>query len=128
MSDGIQFRTFQEMIDVVAPNMPHALILDWWRRVELTLRYYTIAHHNRRSLKAEQAIRVLEVDSRFEPEVIAALHELRRTRNVVAHGRALSITSTDAASFAGRALNLIGRIAREVPDDLAVTSGAASVA
>ncbi len=54
MSDGIQFRTFQEMIDVVAPNMPHALILDWWRRVELTLRYYTIAHHNRRSLKAEQ--------------------------------------------------------------------------
>jgi hypothetical protein len=128
MSDGIQFRTFQEMIDIVAPNMPHALILDWWRRVELALRYYTVAHHNRRSLKAAQAIRVLEVDSRFEPEVITALHELRRTRNLVAHGRSPSIASTDAASFAGRALNLIGRIVREVPDDLAVKSGAARVA
>jgi hypothetical protein len=128
MPIGIQFRTFQEMIDIVAPNMPHAFILDWWRRLELTLRYYTIAHHNRRSLKATQAIRVLEMDSRFEPEVIAALHELRRIRNVVAHGQAPSITFTNAASFAARALNLIGRIASEVPDDLAVTSGAATVA
>jgi len=36
----LTFRTFAEYVDVIGRNAPHALVLDWWRRLDLALLDY----------------------------------------------------------------------------------------
>jgi hypothetical protein len=128
MSKNRMYETFQEMVDEAAPNMPHGLILDWGQRLERALRYYIVAYHRVHKISMARAIELLEKDARLPPDVIAALHELRRQRNAAAHDSGKVFSSADAVQFASEALRLIGLIADLVPDDLALSSGAARVA
>src|SRR5262245_43435317 len=38
MTEVVQFQTFDEMTSVLAENVPHALVQDWWARLEAVVR------------------------------------------------------------------------------------------
>lgn len=121
----MHFHTFHEMTSVLAENAPHALVLDWWRRMEGALAYFTIAHYGQRFDTSYEALSWLESDTRLGPHIVQALHGLRRIRNAVAHGPRIHIAPEDATLYATLALHLIGIIGNAVPNDLAISSGAA---
>ena len=120
--------TFDEMIDVVAAEDANALVLGWWCRVEKALAYYTTAYHGTKMGTAADALRVLQSDARVEADVIKRLHTLRRKRNAFAHGEVVSVSPQEAKEFASEAWELGWVIGCTVPNDLAISSGAALVA
>ena len=107
----LNFRTFAEYVDVVARNAPHALVLDWWRRVDLALVDYFHSFAEKRPLRSDQAQRRIANDPQLGPEVASALSKLRRTRNTTAHEET-TLTAADAAAYAKAALRMIGKLAR----------------
>jgi hypothetical protein len=90
--------------------------------------YFTIAHYGRRFDTCYRAITQLETDPQLDPHVAQALHGLRRIRNAVAHGLRIYIAPEDATLYAALALRFIGIVGSAVPNDLAMSSGAALVA
>jgi hypothetical protein len=127
MNSAQQFDTFQGMVSVLARETPHALICDWWRRLDRAMHYYMVAYHGPKRQTSAKVIEVLAADTRIGPEVAAQLHQLRRIRNLIEHGPTRPITPRQASSYACRALDLIDHIGRTVPNELALESGAARV-
>jgi hypothetical protein len=119
--------TFDEMIALGASSSPHGLILEWWRRVERALDYYTIASYNKSFRSSSKAIKALKTDSRLDPQVPRALDGLRLVRNRVAHGPTPQVDPRDAKFYAAVALRLAATLGEAVPSELAVRSGAALV-
>jgi len=124
MNAGIEFRTLDEMIDVLAPNTPHALVLDSWRRLERTIDDYSVVVHECPRPRQDRYIPALRDDPRIGPFVAEEIDGLRRRRNEVAHGGGADLAPDEAAQFARRSLDLIGVIGCAVPDDLAMPTGA----
>jgi hypothetical protein len=120
--------TFDEMVDILATEDSIALVLSWWCRVEKALAYYTIAYHGMRTRTAAEAIGVLDADARVDQTVIERLHALRRKRNAIAHGEIVSVSPEYAKAFASEALELGWIVGCTVPNDLALSSGAALAA
>jgi hypothetical protein len=69
MAETTEFRTFQEMVRVLALNTPHALILDWWRRVDRGIDYYFGARGVTRPSSAAEVDEVLASDPELGSEV-----------------------------------------------------------
>lgn len=111
-----EFTTFDEMVDVLALNNPHALILDWWRRLERAIDY----HFNARGLPRPSAMEA-EAAIAAHPElgtaVAAEIRKLRRTRNAVAHEEPEPIARDEAARYAASCLDLIWRIGTDPKDE-----------
>jgi hypothetical protein len=105
-----EFTTFDEMVAVLALNTPHALVLDWWRRLERAIDYYFEARGLQRpgSVKAEEA---LADDAEVGSEVAEQIRQLRLVRNAVAHEETKAIGRDEAAKYAATCLNLIWRVA-----------------
>jgi len=122
-----QFNTFQEMVDVLAPNTPHALVLDWWRRLERAVDYYFVAYFGRIRPKPREYRAVFSADSRIGSVAASQIDKLRRRRNEIAHGSSQSLSSVEAAAFAESAWRLAWMIGSAVPNDRALESGAALV-
>ena len=104
--------TFEEYVQILAIESPHALILDWWGRLELTINeYFEVYGMAVRSsaLSKEQA---MAVDPRLGPEITAQIRELRLARNKVAHEKRKPISVDDATKYAQKANELIWIIAR----------------
>jgi len=120
--------TFDELVDKLAPEDPIALVLGWWCRVEKSLTYYTIAFHGKRFRNAVSALRVMESDARVAQDVVDHLHNLRKRRNAIAHGEVMTVTPEEAKSFATEAWKLGWLIGETVPNELAISSGAALAA
>lgn len=106
----LTFRTFAEYVDVVGRNAPQALVLDWWRRLELTLVDYFQSFGEKRPRWRSEEERRIATDPRLGPEVASALSQLRRTRNIVAHQQT-NLATADAVAYAGAALRMIGKLA-----------------
>ena len=117
--------TFDEMADLIAAEDPTALVLGWWCRLEQALNYCTIAYHGRRMRTAAGALEVLESDGRLGPTTIQRIHLLRRTRNVIAHGKVSYLSPQEAKKFAADAWELGWLVGSTVPNELAISSGAA---
>ena len=117
------FRTFDEMVSVLARNTPHALVLDWWRRLERTLDYYFIAFHRRS--RPKNYIGILASDERVDSRIVSIVDGLRRRRNTVAHCGVQDLSPDDAVGFAKAAWLTVWAIGSTVPDALASESGAA---
>jgi hypothetical protein len=115
------------MVDVLATEDPVALVLSWWCRIEKALAYYTTAYHGKTMRRAVDAIDLLRADELVEPKVIERLHALRCTRNDIAHGKTATVLREEARMFASEALHLVWDVGCRVPDELAITSGAARV-
>lgn len=116
--------TFQSMIGRMAAEDPAAVVLGWWRRVEMVLAYYTVSYHGARMSIAARAERQIMVDGRVSANCSERVQSLRRIRNKVAH-QSECVSSMDAISFASGALDVIWEIGGSVPDELAMSSGAA---
>jgi len=100
-------KTFTEYVDWIATNSPHATLLDWWRRLDLTLTEYAAC----RGLPA-QARGLLEdaisQDPQLGREIAATLRWLRQRRNVAAHESDQQISTHEAANYAKHVFELIG--------------------
>jgi len=106
----LTFRTFAEYVDVVGRNAPHGLVLDWWRRLDLALGDYFHSLGEKRPLTRNEEEGRIADDPQLGPEIAAAISELRRSRNAVAHEQIMLATS-DAAAYAEAALRMIGKLA-----------------
>jgi hypothetical protein len=108
MSFAAQFQTFPEMIQVMATNCPHALVQDWWARLESQIR---AAQFGQRSSAPVHSL--IESLSQFGlcKQDTDELHGMRKLRNRCAHGEAPSISPETAAFFALRAWSIAWSIA-----------------
>lgn len=122
-----QFDTFDEMISVLAPNNPHALVLDWWRRLERAIDYYFVAYYGRRRPKHAEYLEVLRADSRIGDAAASEIDRLRMRRNEIAHGGGEWLSPAEAEVFARSVLSLEWMIGCAVPDKLALETGAGRV-
>ena len=104
MTAAMQFHTFDEMAAVLSENTPHALVQDWWSRLEGVIR----AICARRSAGPRENISIL-IDKYLSqhpaasPELIRELHAMRELRNRCAHGEAPPLIASEARAFAHRA-------------------------
>ena len=108
MQDVI-FRTFAEYVDVVGNNTPHALMLDWWRRLDHALGDYFQSRGEKRPLSRKEEEKCIANDPQLGPGVASSLSQLRRFRNTIAHEQIILATS-DAAAYAEAALRMIGKL------------------
>ena len=95
---------FRDHVDLMVLESPAALVLDWWRRLDLTLVdcFGPDAPDDRASL--EQRIRE---DARFGEAVARRVELLRKRRNEVAH-ESVYLPREEAVAFAEDAFDLIG--------------------
>ena len=104
MTTAMQFHTFDEMAAVLSENTPHALVQDWWSRLEAVIRDICA----RRGAGPREHISSL-IDGYLSrhpaasPELIRELHVMRELRNRCAHGEAPPLTADKARAFAHRA-------------------------
>lgn len=109
-------KNFNDHVAVIASESPHALVLDWWRRLDLALRDYghsfrpVIDHQDRHAI--EQAV---SQDLALGPEAATLICELRHLRNQVAH-ESTYLSCKDAAAHARQAFSLIAVLARRVSE------------
>ncbi|TKS61460.1 MAG: hypothetical protein EWM72_00598 [Nitrospira sp.] len=95
--------TFEEHVEILSTESPHALILDWWRRLSLAMDEYLKA----RGLPLKSKEEALTADPHVGPDVAARIRELRRLRNTIAHEETKPISPDEAAHYARKALDFI---------------------
>lgn len=107
--------TFQSMVERMAAEDSAAVVLGWWRRVEMVLAYYTVSYHGAKISTAARAEKQIILDGRVSGDRIQRLRSLRRIRNKVAH-QSEHVSSMDAIFFrelrSGRDLGDWGKRAR----------------
>ena len=104
MKAVIQVHTFDEMAAVLSENTPHALVQDWWSRLEAVIRDICA----RRGAGPRENIsnlidKCLSQHPTASPELIRELHAMRELRNRCAHGEAPPLAASEARAFAHRA-------------------------
>lgn len=78
----VQFRTFDEMAAVLSANTPHALVQDWWGRLEGVIRAICARLGAPSQLSVSRLIdEYLPLHEAASPELIPELHQMRRFRN-----------------------------------------------
>jgi len=99
---------FEEFVLPMAEEAPHAVVLDWYRRLELMIRDYVVSRHlsYRNGAEAEH---VIANDRLLGTDVATSIQRLRLLRNQVAH-RSRALDSSEAVAFARESLDLIGRL------------------
>ena len=102
---------FNDYLALMSVNSPHALVMDWWRRLELTLREYAAAlgqvvrSRDRRAI--EKAV------SLNDAALTTCIRGLRHRRNQVTH-KSCYVSSEDATAYAREAFRVIGTLARRI--------------
>lgn len=102
---------FNDYVSLMSVNAPHALVMDWWRRLDLTLREYaaTLGHVVRnRERRPIDAVVPLN-----DAALTTCIRGLRRQRNRVTH-ESVYLSSEDAAAYAREAFRVIGTFARRI--------------
>jgi hypothetical protein len=107
MDTPMQFHTFDEMAAVLAENVPHALVQDWWSRLEATIRDVCARRGaNPRANISYLIDKDLSRHPAASPELVRELHVMRDLRNRCAHGEAPPLTANEARAFAHRACTI----------------------
>lgn len=107
--------TFEEYVQMLAIESPHALILDWWSRLEIAINEYFEVNGMAVRSSFPSKEQAMGHDPRLGPEITAQLRELRLIRNKVAHEKRKPISFDDATKYAQKANELIWIIARAKP-------------
>ena len=101
---------FDEFVSAIAEEYPHAIALDWYRRLELTIRAYPrtsgLQFHD-----GPAAERIIAADPLLGSEIATAIAELRKGQKRARHGLQ-PFTAADATGLARQAFRLIGRVMR----------------
>lgn len=99
---------FDEFVIPMAEEAPHAVVLDWYRRLELMIRDYLtsrrLSHRN-----GPDAESVIARDAFLGADVASAIEKLRLFRNRIAH-RTQALTPPQAVTFARESLHMTGRL------------------
>jgi hypothetical protein len=107
--------TFSEYVNLLAVNSPHALVMDWWRRLDLALHEYD---HSLRQVVGPRNSRAIEeavsLDRALGPGISDSIRWLRLLRNQVAHESIYNLSSEDAADYARHVFTLIGALGRRI--------------
>ncbi len=107
-------RTFEEYVNWIALNAPHATVLDWWCRLDRALHEYAAAFRmpepNRYRARFEELV---GASDRLGPKRARSIRRLRSLRNRVAHG-SIYLSFEEARVFANEALALIGVVGRQL--------------
>ena len=103
----VQFHTFDQYVSVLSVDAPHALVQDWWTRLERQIRIVSRRLGYEYKNSAVEMINALEMHPVIEAEVIEELQAMRRTRNAVVHDlNAPALSSEEAEKYARRAWTL----------------------
>lgn len=103
--------TFEEHVQVLATESPHALILEWGRRLELAVKNYgTVLGVPEGPWK--KYMKALLKDAWVGQEVCSEIRHLRKRRNVVAHEAPKCIPSDEAVQYARMAENIVWLLGR----------------
>ena len=100
----VQLHTFDQYLSADSVEVPHALVQDWWSRLEreVCAVSQSLGYEYKNSIV--DLIEVLSMHPVIESEVIEELQVLRRTRNAVAHDLdAPDLTAEEAEEYARRA-------------------------
>jgi len=111
MTQVAHFSTFEEMSAVLATNTPHALVQDWWARLEGVLRACVPGGLSRRASVASLLSKAHAQHYGLSGDELAELNAMRRLRNACAHGEAPPLSKQLALQFARRAHTLAWDIA-----------------
>jgi hypothetical protein len=118
------FRTIHDMIVPMSHNMPHALVQEWWSRLERVIRIFG------RLYGAESRQRISEVINKHLPQhplvtpaLVQELHRMRELRNRCAHGEAPPLTVEESSAFAYRAWDIQSALAWNNPEFMSKPSG-----
>lgn len=99
--------SFEEYVDIIATESPHAAVMDWWRRLDRSIDYYFSTLGERRG-NADEVERSIASDPKLGPDVAAKLRGLRRMRNAVTHEDVGPLSREEAIRYAKDAFQLIG--------------------
>jgi hypothetical protein len=97
---------FDEYVSAMVEESPHAVVLDWYRRLELAIQAYLADRQIQHAL-GRRAEAVIGRDALLGSSVATKLAELRTVRNAVAH-TAHSVSTETAIVFARECFSLIG--------------------
>ena len=101
---------FEEFIHKMAEEAPHSVVLDWYRRLDFTVRDYCKAMRVHRK-SGDTAESMIAGDALLGISVANELVALRTARNEVAH-TALTVSSETAMAYARECFALIGLIGK----------------
>lgn len=101
--------TLDDHLALMAAEAPHALIQDWWRRLECVLGGYADARSIERPQKTWEYESLVSEDDRLGHTFAVSLKHLRDRRNRITHGRFQAVSSGEAI-FAQKAFKLIGSL------------------
>ena len=101
--------SFEEYVDIIATESPHAAIMDWWRRLNLALDHYFKELGERRD-STEEVERRIASDPKLGTDIAAKLRELRYMRNRVTHREVGPLSREEAIRYAEDAFQLIGAL------------------
>jgi hypothetical protein len=125
MSSATQFQTIHDVIAVMSPNMPHALVQDAWSRLERVIRIFG------RLYGADPRDRISKIIDKHLPQhpvmtpaIIGELHRMRGMRNLCAHGDAPSLSVEESSAYAYRAWDIQSALAWNNAEFLSKPSGA----
>ncbi|MFL5481822.1 MAG: hypothetical protein ACJ8AK_06500 [Gemmatimonadaceae bacterium] len=99
---------FDDYVSVMADEAPHALVLDWYRRLELTVRDY-LAARGIECRVGRSAEAVIGNDRLLGSQIATEIGDLRRVRNSVAHS-AGPVERDNAVAYARQCSSMIGVI------------------
>ena len=109
-------KNFDDYVAGMAANSPHALVMDWWRRLDLGLQDYgdslmpMVDSRNRDALE-----KAVSQEQTLGPGVAGLIRELRQLRNRAAH-ESIYLSAKDATIYARQAFSLIAALARRVSE------------
>jgi hypothetical protein len=103
--------TFEEHVQIMTIESPHALILEWGRRLDQALQNYQKLFGLRKR-SWEDFMEALRTDPLVGQEVAAQIIGLRSQRNAVAHEKTMPISPDDAAQYAHKAEEIIWHLGK----------------
>ena len=107
--------TFEDYVQIMAIESPHALILDWWGRLDLAIKEYFEVHGMAVKSSTPAREQALGADPMLGPEITIQIRELRLIRNIVAHEKRKPLSCADAVQYARKAYELILILGRAQP-------------
>ena len=102
---------FNDCVAAMAPDWPHALVMDWWRRLDLTLHEYAVALAI--VIRSRDRPPIEEVVPLNDAALVTCIRGLRHQRNRVTH-KSCHLSSEDAAVYAREAFGLIAVLANRI--------------
>jgi hypothetical protein len=99
--------TFEEHIEILAAESPPAVVLDWWRRLDLTAHEHFALVHMRRPKNRHELEEHIAGFPGLGPSASAQISALRLQRNLVAHNDNASLTHDESISYAREAFDVI---------------------